>query len=293
MLGGALIPLPWPGPLPGLSGLYALGFFLALVFAIVFMAIYVWRTSSDARNLARALDETRMALTRQQQTAALGAQAAAATHELGSPLNTIHVIASELKKDVPADSPLAEDINLLYGQSQRCREILAGFSKTPKDRESPDLIGPYWPQALVSTIIDPYRSENPAIDVRIESAGAPGTQMPTIARRAEIVSGLGNIFQNAIQHARTAVHIRNYWDRESFTISVEDDGQGFSQSVLSRIGEPYISTRAESGGNMGLGLFISQTLLGQTGAKVGFSNWPEGGAVVTISWNRKDIESPQ
>lgn len=292
VLSGALVPLPWPGPLPPLSGLQSFGFFAALAFSIVFMAVYVWRTSLDARNVARALDETRMALSRQQQTSALGAQAAAAAHELGSPLSTIHVIAGELKKDVPAGSPWAEDIDILHRQSLRCREILAGFSKGPRDRESPDLVGPYWPQALVSTIVEPYRAENPAIDIKIESAGAPGTQMPTIPRRPEIVSGLGNIFQNAIQHARRAVHIRCYWDKESFTVSVEDDGQGFSQSVLSRIGEPYVSTKAESGKNMGLGLFISQTLLGQTGARLGFSNWPEGGAVVTVRWARKDIENP-
>lgn len=294
LLSGALLPLPWPGPLPAQSDLHDFGFFAALVFSVVFLAVYVWRTASDSRVLLGALDEARATLTRQQQTAALGAQAAAAAHELGSPLGTIHLIASELKKDTPANTALAEDIGLLYSQSLRCKEILAGFSKNPQQQpESADLVGPYAPQALVSTIVEPYRIENPSIQIKIESTGAQGVPIPVIARRAEIVSGLGNILQNAIQHARSAVHIRNYWDEDSFTISVEDDGQGFAQSVLSRIGDPYISTGSTEGKSMGLGIFISISLLGQTGAKVGFSNWPEGGGVVTIRWNRKDIEVAQ
>ncbi len=306
LLSGALVPLPWPGPLPELSGTYALGVFLALAFSIVFMALYVWRASSDARNLTRALDETRMALARQQQAVALGAQAAAAAHELGSPLSTIYVIASDLKKDVPQENPLAEDIGLLYSQSLRCKDILAGFSKAPKEAQDKDLIGPYSPQALVATIIEPYRVENPAIEVRIESEeaatkgnakgntkGNSGGSMPALPRKPELVSGLGNVFQNAIQHARSVVLIRSVWDRDFFMISVEDDGPGFPAVVLSRIGEPYISTRPEGGGGMGLGIFISKTLLGQTGAEVQFSNVSGGGGRVTIRWSRKDIEIPQ
>lgn len=301
LLSETVVPLPWPGPLPELSVIYALGVFLALAFSIVFMALYVWRASSDARNLTRALDETRMALARQQQAVALGAQAAAAAHELGSPLSTIYVIASDLKKEVPQESPLAEDVGLLYSQSLRCKDILAGFSKAPKAAKDQDLIGPYWPQALVATIVEPYRVENPAIEVRIESGedakgsskGRSGGAMPALPRKPEIVSGLGNVFQNAIQHARSVVAIRNAWDRDFFTISVEDDGPGFPAAVLSRIGEPYISTRPEGGGGMGLGIFISKTLLGQTGAEVQFSNAPGGGGRVTIRWSRKDIEIPQ
>lgn len=289
LLSGVLLPLPWPGPLPALTGLYAFSFFAALVFSVVFLAVYVWRTASDTRKLLQALNEARMALTRQKQTAALGAQAAATAHELGSPLNTIHLVVGELRNDLPPDSPLREDIELLHTQSLRCKTILADFSKAPESREEPDLVGPYTPDALMQGIVEPYRVENANIAVQIESSGAHRAPAPGLSRRPEIVSGLGNLVQNAIQHARSAVHIRNYWDDKSFTVSIEDDGPGFPPEILSRIGEPYLSTRTGKG--MGLGIFISKTLLAQTGAQVEFSNWPEGGAMVTVRWSRKDIES--
>jgi two-component system sensor histidine kinase RegB len=67
-------------------------------------------------------------------------------------------------------------------------------------------------------------------------------------------------------------------------VVIHDDGPGFAPQILSRLGEPYISTRLESGKNMGLGVFIAQTLLEDTGASLSYDNKPSGGALVTIAW---------
>ena len=99
--------------------------------------------------------------------------------------------------------------------------------------------------------------------------------------------GLGNFLQNAFQFAKTLVQVRLQWDADKVSVIVEDDGPGYPPALLQKVGEPYISTRAGGGSHMGLGTFIAKTLLERTGAKVNFSNRPEGGARVTVTWPRR------
>lgn len=282
------LPLPFT-PLPPL---YLAGFHVSIFLTLAFTSAYVWWSSSESRKIAAALHESRLALSRQSKIAALGAQAAAAAHELGSPLSTIYVIASDLKKQISPDDPLAEDCDLLVSQSRRCKDILSAFARRPAEGKSDtDFVGPFWPQALLNGIVDPLRAENPAVTIHVDVAGEESGPGPLIARTPELVYGIGNLLQNAIQFAQTRVNLRAAWDRDSFSLIIEDDGPGFASGILARVGEPYLSTRRESGRNMGLGVFISRTILEPTGAVLRFSNRPEGGARIKLEWKRKDIES--
>ena len=62
-------------------------------------------------------------LQREQHLSALDGLAAAAAHELGTPLATIALVANELAREMKPDDPHAEDVQLLKAQSQRCRDI--------------------------------------------------------------------------------------------------------------------------------------------------------------------------
>ncbi len=110
-----------------------------------------------------------------------------------------------------------------------------------------------------------------------------------MARSPEIMHGLGNIIQNAAQFARHEVAVTTTWSEETVAVDIVDDGPGFPQAVLGRIGEPYISGRSEAQ-HMGLGIFIAQSLLERTGARLSFANLPDGGAQVVIEWRRAVLE---
>ena len=113
---------------------------------------------------------------------------------------------------------------------------------------------------------------------------------PVLFRSPEILSGLGTLIQNAAQFARSCVTVALRWDDRFIVIAVQDDGPGFPPAVLAAIGEPFISTRADDGEHMGLGIFIAQTLLARLGAELFFTNRPEGGAEVVIRWPRTILE---
>ena len=287
VVAGWHLPLPWhPAggfmqPLP-----YVLGIWTGLSVASVFISAYVWSVAEEARRMSEALAEARQALSSEQRFTALGGLAAAAAHELGSPLATIAVVARELSHTVPADSPLTEDIELLLSQSARCRDILAELGRRPEEMGGmPFERMPLC--ALVEEAADPARPGDVELGLlRDVDSGSPE---PQVARSPNVLLALGTLIQNAKQFARSRVEIRVSWTDLEVQITVSDDGPGFAPDVLAALGEPYVSSRAGEEGHMGLGIFIAQTMLGRTGATLNFRN--RGGAEVVIRWPRAMLEA--
>ncbi|WP_227421741.1 ActS/PrrB/RegB family redox-sensitive histidine kinase [Pacificispira spongiicola] len=277
------LPLPWDGG--ELPALYRLGIWTALTMSIAFIAAYVWTASEDTRRLGAALSESAAALAREREVSALGTLAAAAAHELGSPLATIAVVANDLMKSVPKDDPIHEDIELLKQQSDRCRDILVGLSRQPGSA-SDDPFETLPLSDLVDLATDKHVPD--AIDLEIEIAEDCDGPEPMVRRTAEFLHGLGNFASNAGQFAKTKVTIRLHWDAREVVVSVRDDGPGFTPAMIQVLGEPYMSTRSGKDGHMGLGVFIASTLLERIGAETGFRN--RGGAEILIRWPREQID---
>lgn len=286
-LGIVHLPLPWIGAGVELPPVYKFGVTVALVVATVFIAFYAWSLSNAQRRMQDALAAAQAALAREQRLSALGGLAAAAAHELGSPLSTIAVVTSELLRSVPPDSPLAEDIQLLDSQSRRCRDILLRLAQRPEQTGGdPYELLPVG--ALVRlAVTDPTR---PGPGLTFTSAATDGSREPVVNRSPEILHALSNVIENAREFARSKVAVTTRWSAREVTVLVEDDGPGFPDEILGDVGEPYLTTRRASG-HMGLGLFIAKTLLEHTGARLRFANRAEGGATIAIAWARTDIEA--
>ena len=285
------LPFPWSGARFVLPQIYLLGIWEALLLGIVFIGAYVGSVSGEARQMSDALAATQMTLAREQRLSALGGLAAAAAHELGSPLSTIAVVAKEMKREVEPGTPLAEDVDLLIEQSARCRDILAGLSLRPEtDPGDPFARIPI--SALAEAAAEPHKGG--AIEIcilRPDDAAKRGGE-PIMTRSPEVLHGLGSLIENATQFARVAVEVDIYWDASEATIRVRDDGPGFAANVRDRLGEPYVSSRDDKG-HMGLGIFIATTLLRRTGAELSFASARNGGAEVEVRWNRATMEGEE
>jgi two-component system sensor histidine kinase RegB len=294
------LPLPWTEGGHPLSHLYVFGIWTALMVGMGFFSVYVLRVAEEGRRMSDALTETQMALAREQHLSALGGLAAAAAHELGTPLGTIALVAKEMRHDLPADGPHGEDLELLISQSERCRDILARLTIQPERAGgSPFYRLPL--MTLVETAARSHRREGIAIDVKIEPENAPDdpgaadgaaphkADQPMVSHNLEIIHGLGNLIENAVDFANKRVSITVGWSETEACVGIADDGPGFAHDVLGALGEPYVSTRGEAGG-MGLGVFIAKTLLERTGAEIRFGNRRGGGATIVITWPRPVLE---
>ncbi|RXF73154.1 ActS/PrrB/RegB family redox-sensitive histidine kinase [Hansschlegelia zhihuaiae] len=285
-------PLPWaPGEAIQLPFLYVVGVWVALTLALVFIGIYAWRVSEEGRALSQALAATELVLAREQHLSALDGLAAAAAHELGTPLATIALVAKELERAIVPGAH-DEDVALLREQVARCRDILKKL--TSLDEQG----APYESMAvghLLEEIVEPHR--NFGVDLVITSAGVEGE--PRWRRNPSVLYGLGNIVENAVDFARSRVDVTARWDGERLEIAVVDDGPGFAPEILARLGEPYVSTRgperdaSPDAGGLGLGFFIAKTLLERSGARVSIGNRPAPGtgARVRVTWPRPRFDS--
>jgi two-component system, sensor histidine kinase RegB len=286
-------PLPWTDGGFSVPQVYILGTWVALAIGIVFFAIYTWRVAEEARRMSNALAASQLALAREQQLAALGGLAAAAAHELGSPLGTIAVVSREIARDLTADSPISEDVDLLISETARCRDILAELSARSgdnDDRTSPFALLPI--HALVQAAAERHQQDHVKFSFSASTLDVDNeVSEPVVERSPEIIHGLGNIIQNAVQFARSTVYISTAWDTDAIRVTICDDGPGFPSGLIERLGEPYISSRATVSGHMGLGVFIAKTLLQRSGAGIAFGNDPAAGAIVDIVWHRDQLES--
>jgi two-component system sensor histidine kinase RegB len=294
------LPLPWPGGAHELSHVYVFGIWTALTVGMVFFSIYVFRVAEEGRRMSDALTATQMALAREHRMSAVGGLAAAAAHELGTPLSTMALVAKEMSRELPADSPYAEDLKLLLSQSDRCRDILARLTLSPEDEG-----GAPFHRVPLTTLIEsaarPHHREGVSVEVRVDPVhrlrgpGATGgeaadaAEQPMVSHSLEIVHGIENLVENAVDFANGRVSISVGWSEAEAHVEIADDGPGFSEDILGALGEPYVSTRREMGG-MGLGVFIAKTLLERTGAEVVFGNRRDGGARIAITWPRPLLE---
>src|SRR6476620_5903351 len=254
-------PLPWDADDPlVLPPIYLFGVWLSIVLAIGVTSLYAFQVTEESRKLSDALAATELVLTREQHLTQLDGLAAAAAHELGTPLSTIFLISRELEKTVK-DGPLAADLKTLREQAQRCRDILAKITQLSSSGAPFDLM-PL--STLIEETVAPHRDFDVAIKMRLAVAA---TREPVGARNPAILYGVGNILENAVDFARTTVEVNAWWNAETVEIIISDDGPGIAPDMLKRIGEPYLSRRRSADEahrertGLGLGVFIARTLL--------------------------------
>ena len=292
------------GEVLALPDLYILGFWIAITIGIIFLSAYARRITSETHSMSQALLATQMALAREQKLTDLGGVVAAAAHELGTPLATIKLVSTELAEELADQPQLAEDANLIREQADRCRDILRSMGRAGKDdkhlRSAP--LG-----AVVREAAEPHAERG--VEIVTEYAPDPGAPegQPIIWRKPEIIHGLRNLVQNAVDFAEAQVWIDARWGAGVIRLVITDDGPGYPPDLLGRLGDPFLRRRARQDDiarpgyeGMGLGLFIAKTLLERSGARVTFLNASDpflaqedqedrGGARVEVVWPHEAI----
>ncbi len=291
-LTAAHYPLPWfPGESFELKLIYAIGVWTALVVSAAFVAVYATLVTLEGRKLADALAATELILAREQHLTQLDGLAAAAAHELGTPLATITLVVKDLEKQLPKTDPIADDVALLSQEVARCRNILGKLTSLG---DGDDILDEMSLCLLLEEVVIPQRDFGVKITV-VKDGEDP---QPVTRRNPAVLYGLGNLIENAVDFAVSEVRIHARWNESAVKIVIEDDGPGFSPEIAGRIGAPYVTTKtdrrakSEEGSGLGLGLFIAKTLLERSGAIVTTANLPPptSGARVTIVWERAAFE---
>ncbi|MGR3806059.1 sensor histidine kinase RegB [Marinibacterium profundimaris] len=286
--------------------IFVFGSWLSLIIATIFMALYSRRVSSEMNSMSDALTATQMALAREQKLTDLGGVVAAAAHELGTPLATIKLASAELMEELDDRPDLRDDAALIREQADRCRDILRDMGRAGKDdlhlRQAPL-------SAVLEEAAEPHMHRGKCIHFEDGPGEGGALQQPSILRMPEVIHGMRNLIQNAVDFARGNVWVESMWTEKEISVRILDDGDGFPPHLIGRIGDPFVRRRrgeAEPPARpeyegMGLGLFIAKTLLERSGAELSFANGTDPftgdlpsaerrGAIVEVVWPRDKID---
>ncbi|GAA6180701.1 MULTISPECIES: sensor histidine kinase RegB [unclassified Shimia] len=282
---------------------FLFGNWAAIVIAIFFSSFYSRQVVSEMSSMAEALAATHLALAREQKLTDLGGVVAAAAHELGTPLATIKLTSAELMEELEDRPELYEDATLIREQADRCRDILQSMGRAGKD----DL---HLRKGPLSTVVEEAAEPHMDRGKDIVFDHFDILDGPEILRRPEIIHGLRNLIQNAVDFSKTTVWVETEWTEESIFLRIMDDGPGYPPHLIGRIGDPFMSYRKTEKDRkrrpgyegMGLGLFIAKTLLERSGAEISFANGAVGlragestvarrGAVVEVIWPRAKLDA--
>ena len=264
---------------------------IALIIALIFLNYFALTFGIESRLRKEALNKMEEIMSKEHELLSLGGQAAAAAHSLGTPFSTIKIISSDLLKQFKDDKEVKKDIELLIGQIDRCSEILKKLTLNPMvedDFIDKDLTIFDYVNEIVKSFQDISKKE---FIVNSDQ----NSNLLNITKSIEIVYGLRNFIGNANKFSKNKVFINIKSDSDYTEVIIEDDGEGYPNDVLRRIGEPYIkslksSTKSKSG--LGLGIFIGKTLLEKNYANIFCKNSKtRSGAEVSIKWKNKDLLS--
>ncbi len=292
LLGGYYLPLTLTdGTVLALQPLHLAGFWIAIVSGTLFLSGFAFRVTLETERMSNALFATQTALARQQKLQDLGGVVAAAAHELGTPLATIKLVSTELAQELADRPDLRDDAALIRSQADRCRDILRSMGRAGKSDRHMNAV-PL--EVVVREAAEPHSDRGIDLHYDIAPSATAAGRGPLVRRSPEVIHGLRNLVQNAVDFAAAEVWIDVRWSAREIAVQVIDDGPGYPPEVLSRLGDPFLRSRNRAGyGGMGLGLFIAKTLLERTGATLAFANGSRsggvrprqrGGAIAEVIW---------
>jgi len=284
-------------PLPGIHDhsitfpkLYLTGYFLAIIVGLVFLSYFGIRFSGESKRRSDAINKVQQVIAKEYELESLGGQAAAAAHSLGTPLATISVVASELKKELGKNKEHTKDIELLISQTKRCGEILKQISK--KQIKDDEFFSKTTIEDLLNEIIESFEeTSSKTLILNLDE----DKKKFDFHRSPELIYGLRNFIGNAVKFAKSTVEIKIKSNSKNLEVSINDDGPGFPEDIKEILGEPYIKSKSRDinvNAGTGLGTFIGKTLLERRSARLTFSKDNKlGGASVNITWSLIDLNS--
>lgn len=245
--------------------LHVFGMWLNFLLSAGLITFFVSRMSRALREQDRQLSQQREHLLQREQVVSLGALAAGAAHELGTPLSTMSVIARDIEQELPVDSPLREDVVMLRRQLALCREVLQDLRDQASGQGLP---------ATLHELLGAAVARMEVMHPRCRFVVPPGQQDIAITAPSTLLQVMVNLLDNAAQAATETVALAISEEGNECCIDILDDGNGIDPDVAARLGQPFVTSKEDG---MGIGYFLSHASINALGGRIEITVRPEGG----------------
>jgi|APLak6261675998_1056109.scaffolds.fasta_scaffold02021_4 two-component system sensor histidine kinase RegB len=250
--------------------LHLAGMWLTFVVSAAMIAWFVARMTASIRERDDRLAAAREQALRDERVVALGALAAGAAHELGTPLATIAVIVGELQRDIRLDDEARRDLSVVMAQVDLCKGIISTLAERTGTRR-PEHVQVVDARDWLEGLRARWHAMRPQAASRVLPAGGSG--VPLIVTEATLEQALINLLNNAADASAADIEISLFWDRETLTILIVDGGPGFPAEVLHLGGRVPLPARNRGAG---IGLLLAFSAIERLGGRIALDN-PAGG----------------
>lgn len=228
---------------------------------------------------------TRVRLEKQDRLRALGALAAGFSHEFASPLNAAKLRLDRLERILgqqELSTALVEQAKESLSEAKisirNCEMVIHAMNASQLD------VRDYKIKAIdiadfIQDVTESWKEENPKAHLQISINSVKKVNTSAINLAQVILNLLDNAFEACPQGViRLNIKNESHWIK----ISIDDEGPGFSERLLSRHGEPFMTTKPHG---TGLGLYVSEIFAQSLGGQLQIENKSQqNGAIVTLSW---------
>ncbi len=248
------------------------GMWAAFVVAAALTAFFVRRISTAIATQREEIAALRESAARNARHASLATLAAGAAHELNTPLSTIAVAAHEASRHARAfpDASVAEDLDLILGQVERCQQILHQMAARVTATGSVEGVTT---TELAAHLRAQLGERSARLDVHAVGPAAT-LALPIAALEQSVGALIKNALDASAADGRVEVEIRH--DAHALMIAVIDRGEGIPADVLARVGEPFFTTKPPGRG-LGLGVFLARMFFESHGGALSFESTPGAG----------------
>lgn len=262
--------------------LQRLGFVVAFIGCAGTVCYFITRVTRELRHREYQLRLAEQQRARSERLEALATLAAGAGHELASPLSTIAVIANDLNRHLQGTSvpqSVVEDVRLIRGELDHCKVILDRLSSSA-GQASGEVMQPISVESLIHAIVESLRRKD-RVHVRMSRDIA---DQQLVVPKIGISQAIRGLVRNGLDASGETGEIELRISRTSphwCEIAISDQGSGMPPEVLTRVGEPFFTTK-EPGKGMGLGVFLARNVVERLGGQFELQSQPGVGTLVTV-----------
>ncbi|WP_131194144.1 ATP-binding protein [Lichenihabitans psoromatis] len=255
------------------------GMLICFTLDAALLVVFVTRINFNLRERDARLADLRQQAAEEHHIVRMGLLASGAAHELGTPLATLSVILGDWRRmpRLIADPDLADDINAMQAELQRCKAIVTGILVSAGETRG-ESAGVTTVHTFLDDLVVDWRAARSATNLSYDNAF--GSDVPIVSDTA-LKQVIFNVLDNAFEASPPWVGFSATRVDDMLVLSVTDVGPGFPEDMMAQIGKPYQSTKGRRGG--GLGLFLVVNVVRKLGGRVQFRNRQDGGAVVTLA----------
>jgi len=258
--------------------LHLVGMWVNFVLSAGLIAFFVTRMAQEIRSRDAELARQKETMLRNERVVALGALAAGAAHELGTPLSTMAVILGDMTKDYMDKPDLARDLSTLRRQVDTCKQTIthmvaaAGQARAEGGRAQPV-------DQFVRETLERWRLLRPSVTLTEQLSGP--VPAPTILTEQTLRQAIYNLLNNAADASPKNIELDCSWERGQLRLEIRDRGPGLSSEAQINVGHGFFSTKPRGEGN-GIGLLLARASLERLGGHLRLEGRPGGGACTML-----------